>query len=98
MWEEFFPNAAIHGIDIDPRCKKHEGGRRAVHIGDASDPAFLDGILAKEPNGFDIAIDDGSHRMEHQLACFNHILPRLTSRGIYVVEDTGACVGDVGRG
>ena len=32
MWEEFFPNAIIHGIDINPAFKVHEQGRVKVHI------------------------------------------------------------------
>lgn len=32
MWEDFFPIATIHGLDIDPKCKALEGGRRRVHI------------------------------------------------------------------
>lgn len=96
MWEEYFPNATIHGADVEPHCRQFEGGRRRVHIGDASDPAFLDGILRLEPQGFDIVIDDGSHEMHHQLASLNHLLPRLNSHGIYAIEDTGPCVGDAG--
>ena len=93
MWEEYFPNAVVHGIDVVPGCKRFEGGRRRVHIGDTTDPAFLDGVLAVQPD-FDIVIDDGSHRMADQLWLFDHLFPRLTSHGIYVLEDTGACVGD----
>jgi hypothetical protein len=96
MWEEYFPNAAIHGIDIDARCKESEGGRRKIHIGNAADPQFLAGVVGTMPNGFDIVIDDGSHQMEDQLRSFDYLFPRLTGHGVYVIEDTGACVGDFG--
>ena len=34
MWKEYFPNAEIHGFDIDEACKIHEKDRIRVHIGD----------------------------------------------------------------
>lgn len=97
MWAEYFPNARIHGIDIREECRVHESERCRVHIGDASDPRYLDSLLAQVSEGFDIVIDDGSHEMRHQLVAFEYLFPRLTSHGIYVVEDTGACVGDAGQ-
>ncbi len=94
MWEEFFPNAEIFGIDIEPWCKDFEGGRRKIFIGDQSDEAFLNLVVKEAGGGFDIIIDDGSHRVYHQLKTFNILFPKLKSHGIYVIEDTGACVGD----
>src|SRR5260221_11025638 len=32
MWEEFFPNAQVYGIEILPECKHYEGGRRKIFI------------------------------------------------------------------
>ena len=40
MWEKLF-EAEVHGIDCDPNCKRHEGGRRHVWIGSQSDTNFL---------------------------------------------------------
>jgi hypothetical protein len=96
MWEEFFPNAVIHGVDIDPRCKQFEGERRKMHIGDQSDEVFLQHFLAEAGKPFDIIIDDGSHLVEHQLKSFKVLFPALSDHGIYVIEDTGAVVGDYG--
>ena len=45
---------------------------------------------------FDIIIEDGSHRVEHQLASFDFLFPTLSDHGVYVVEDTGGWVGDPG--
>lgn len=94
MWEEFFPNAVIYGIDIEPACKDFSGGRRKVFVGDQSDEKLLDQVVADAGGFFDIIIDDGSHRVFHQLKSFDVLFPKLSSHGIYVIEDTGACVGD----
>lgn len=95
MWEEFFPNALIVGVDIDPACKQFERGRVQVFIGDQSDREFLLDV-DREAGPFDVVIDDGSHKIEHQLATFEVLFPRLTDHGVYVVEDTGGVVGDTG--
>lgn len=94
MWEEFFPNAEIVGVDIDPRCAAFEGGRRRICIGDQGSPQFLASVLARAQAPFDVIIDDGSHRVEHQIGAFNFLFPRMSSHGIYVIEDTGGVVED----
>lgn len=94
MWEEFFPNATIYGIDIDEKCKKFEGGRRRVLIGNQGDFAFCQEIIKQTGGGIDIIIDDGSHKVEHQLKSFQWLFPVLSSHGIYAIEDVGGCVGD----
>lgn len=95
MWEEFFPNAIIYGIDINPACKQFEGGRRRILIGDQSDPDFLL-QLRQSAEPFDVIIDDGSHRIEHQLKTFELLFPTMSDHGVYVIEDTGGCVDDFG--
>lgn len=94
MWEEFFPNATIYGIDIDEECRRYEGGRRKIFIGDQSDAGFIGAMLGEIGGGLDIVIDDGSHLPEHQLKSFELLFPALNSHGIYVVEDVGGAVGD----
>jgi len=96
MWEAFFPNATIYGLDIDPACERLAGGRCKIFIGDQSDRAVLNRVVEGAGGFFDIVIDDGSHRVEHQLASFDQLFPALSDHGIYVVEDTGGCVGDPG--
>lgn len=94
MWEEFFPNATIYGLDIDPKCKQFEGGRRRILIADQSNADFCRQVIRETGRDIDIVIDDGSHRIEHQLKSFSLFFPTLTEHGIYVVEDTGGVVGD----
>lgn len=95
MWEEFFPNATIHGLDIDPACKCHEGGRIRIHTGSQADPAFLRSVLDAMEGAPDIVIDDGSHAPNHQIATFNELFPALSQHGVYVIEDTGGVVNDM---
>lgn len=94
MWEEFFPNARIWGIDINPDCKRHEGGRKSIFIGDQGDNLFLAECADRIGEPFDLIVDDGSHQVPHQIGGFATLFPRLTSDGVYVVEDTGGVVGD----
>jgi hypothetical protein len=94
MWEDFFPNATIYGVDIDPQCARFEGGRRKILIGDQGDPDVCRRLLEKTGGELDIVIDDGSHRVDHQLRSFGLLFPAMTDHGIYVVEDTGGCVDD----
>lgn len=94
MWEEFFPNATIVGVDVDPSCRQFEGGRRRISIGDQGDRAFLQRVIQESGRAFDVIIDDGSHRVDHQLTTFEVMFPAMSEHGIYVIEDTGGCVGD----
>lgn len=94
MWEEFFPNATVYGIDINPKCAEFSGGRKKIFIGDQSDETFLQKVLEDAGGYFDIIIDDGSHWSSHQLKSFDILFPYLSSHGVYVIEDTGAVVGD----
>jgi hypothetical protein len=94
MWREFFPNATIYGIDINPKCKEFESDRIKVFVGAQQDTKFLAACLETIGAAPDVVIDDGSHLVHHQVATFNYLFPRLSDHGIYVVEDTGGCVED----
>jgi hypothetical protein len=94
MWEEFFPSAIICGIDVDPQCRSVEGDRRRILIGDQGDAGFLRRVVRESERPFDVVIDDGSHRVDHQLKTFEELFPMMSDHGIYVIEDTGGCVAD----
>eukprot|EP00928_Gymnodinium_smaydae_P054095 TRINITY_DN37928_c0_g1_i1.p1 TRINITY_DN37928_c0_g1~~TRINITY_DN37928_c0_g1_i1.p1 ORF type:complete len:306 (+),score=37.81 TRINITY_DN37928_c0_g1_i1:137-1054(+) len=63
---------------------------------DQSDVAELKALVAKEPQGYDIIIDDGSHVPRHQLISFTHLFPHLRPGGLYVVEDVESSYVDTG--
>jgi hypothetical protein len=57
-----------------------------MHYGSQEDVVFLKSI--NNTRGyFDIIIDDGGHRMHQQITSFTHLLSKMRSKGIYVIED-----------
>jgi 8-demethyl-8-alpha-L-rhamnosyltetracenomycin-C 2'-O-methyltransferase len=93
MWEEYFPNAEIYGVDIDisravnniihsehPRIKLTEFNQENI----AHHRSLIHDIIKKP---LDIVIDDGSHKNAHQILSFREIFPYVSSGGIYVIED-----------
>lgn len=88
MWRRYFgPEAILHGLDIDERCRQIDDADLRIHIGSQTDAGLLDAIV-DEMGGIDVVLDDGSHRWAHQIATFEHLWPRLADRGVYICEDT----------
>ncbi len=87
MWRRYFgPLATIVGLDIDPRCQEHEESGVSVRIGDQSDILFLDRVM-EEFGAPDLVLDDGSHQMDDLWATFEHLYPKVSKNGVYIVED-----------
>lgn len=88
LWEEYFPNASIYTIDINPLCKHYETDRTHVDIVDQSKKNELLDYMAKVGGQFDIIIDDGSHMTSHQILTFNTLWPFVVEGGMFIMEDT----------
>ncbi|MCB8875654.1 class I SAM-dependent methyltransferase [Acidisoma silvae] len=86
MWQDYFVKARIFALDFFDKSP-HATDRMKIYQGSQDDAALLRRMNA-EAGGFDIVIDDGSHRSEHVIASFTTLFPLLKSGGIYVVEDT----------
>jgi len=86
MWNEYFPNAKIFGIDINPDCKNLEDDNIDIQIGSQNDKKFLKNY-AEYVGSLDLIIDDGGHTMNQQLNTFKILFPILNDGGIYIVED-----------
>jgi len=90
MWKEYFhPDSTIVGIDIDKTCKAYEIADQNifVRIGSQGDPEFL-AEVNEEFGPFDIILDDGSHKTDHQNISFGALFrSALTDGGCYMVED-----------
>ena len=97
MWKEFFPNGEIYGVDLNFRgihapLKKHMDWNRddrgkGVNLidGDAYSKSFADKHFSDI--GFDVIIDDGSHKTEHQIKFFNIYRHFLSEGGYLMCED-----------
>lgn len=86
MWSEYFPNATIYGIDINPECKKYETDRIKIIIGDQNNNSFLSELEKTLPE-IDILLDDGSHITKHQINTFNILYKKVKKNGLYIIED-----------
>lgn len=88
MWEEFFPNAKIIGLDIEPPASIVNTGRIKMFKADQADPhAVRNALQVAQAHPFDVIIDDGSHRMDDQVVTLKTLAPLLSDIGIYVIED-----------
>ena len=87
MWQEYFPDAEIYGLDIRPDILVNEGRIRSFQC-DQGDEGSLRRAAEWAGSGFDLVIDDGSHMAEHQVLTASVLIPLLLEPdGIYVIED-----------
>ena len=89
LWRRFFgPYARLVGIDSNPQARALEEHLTAIRIGDQTNPAFLDSVMA-EFGPVQIIIDDGSHLMPHIHQTFAQLYyhRQFDPNGVYVVED-----------
>jgi len=85
-WNDYFINSTIVGIDIDKGCNKLENYNNIrVIIGDGTKKEiFNNDELNKK---FDYILDDGSHYVKDIIKTFDMLFDKLTSEGIYIIED-----------
>lgn len=84
-WKEFFPNAHIVGVDINPDCYFEED-RISIEICDANNIIVPEKLFKKY--GYpDIMIDDGSHFTSDVISSF--CLYSSFVKKCYVIEDVG---------
>jgi fibrillarin-like rRNA methylase len=86
MWDEYFINSNVYGIDITDQYIKDliAENKYNIIIGDAGSKNIL-----KHLNDltFNVIIDDGSHRIDDQINSFNILKNKMKSNGIYIIED-----------
>ena len=86
MWNDFFTNAKIYGVDIGVE-QDYAHPKGVIYKGDQSKLCDLERVL-KNVKECDIIIDDGSHVPEHQLLTFNYYFEKLLNYGgVYIIED-----------
>lgn len=93
MWEYYFYNADVHGVDCsdtphdgmaDLRPMMQEMGHN-ISIFDASSAE----LVKKHYEGikFDVIIEDAAHSVEQQLQMYSIFKDYLSPGGIYIIED-----------
>lgn len=85
-WKEYFhKDSEIVGVDIQPQVDNLPG--IDIVICDSNDKTKLE-MLFEKYGGFDVILDDGSHKNSDVINSFEHLFPLLNDGGLYVVEDT----------
>lgn len=87
MWRDFFPNAHVYGIDIDPGAM-FEDDRITTYLLDETKKEDLINLIENTGNDIDLFIDDGDHHHVTQMFLFKTIMPLLNKDAIYIVEDS----------
>jgi hypothetical protein len=90
-WKDFFHNAKIYALDIDKDVFFTQDRIRCYYT-DQSNKVELKKTIKQifKENGkvsFDIIIDDGSHKLDHQILTYNTLFNYLAKGGIYIIED-----------
>lgn len=87
LWDRYFENSKIFGIDITVVFKAPLNGYnndvKLIEV-DATKPELLERIGSET---FDIVIDDGDHQEKSQVATFNLLKLRMKKGGVYIIED-----------
>lgn len=87
MWRDYFENATIHDIDIDPAAMFSDEPRITTHLCNQSSITELHELMTSIGTSPDIIIDDGCHALGPQVISFMALEKYLPKGGIYVIED-----------
>lgn len=87
MWADYLPIAKITGADINP-ASFLDSDRIKTFVVDQGSRESLAKFIDDHPDpSFDIIIDDGSHRADHQQVTLEMLWPTLKPGGTYFIED-----------
>ncbi len=85
MWKEYFQNAFIVGVDINPKCKNVEQDR--IHFICSDSVANNLPLKLRNYSNIKCIIDDCSHSWSSQRMSFEMLFPLLKKGGYYIIED-----------
>ena len=86
LWQEYFPNATIFGIDIIDRHFLNSK-RIKTFIADQANRDQLKQFIEKCGSDYTIMLDDGGHAMEQQQTSFGYLFKYVKPGGYYIIED-----------
>jgi cyclopropane fatty-acyl-phospholipid synthase-like methyltransferase len=81
MWSKYFRDAVVVGVDLREGCAGLCRGYPAISI------RIADARAARQPESFDVIIDDGSHISADIVDIFRVNWPSLVPGGLYFIED-----------
>lgn len=87
LWENYFPSAELHFIDISLNNVQYFSNRSHYHLVDQANIPALQLFAHSVSGEFDIIIDDGGHTQIQQISSFLALFPFVKKGGYYVVED-----------
>lgn len=83
----YFERGQIYGADINPAVHLDRERLRTFQVDQGDRSSWAQFLAEIGEVAFDIVIDDGSHRPDHQQVTLEMLFPRLAPGGIYVIED-----------
>jgi hypothetical protein len=95
MWKEYFPYAAIFGIDYVPEFLVHEDRISSFNCSQI-DEEKIKLFVEMYGGNFDIIIDDGGHDTIHTQITWGIFFKYLKKGGYYIIEDLHASLGSYG--
>jgi hypothetical protein len=87
MWRDYFPQAKIIGLDINPHCLFTEWRIRCFHADQRDELSMHHAMGMAGIANYDLIIDDGSHEIEDQILTMRWLVRFLAPDGLYFVED-----------
>lgn len=87
LWENYFPNAELHFIDITYDSVQYFSSRSHYHLVDQQSKSALEKFIHETGGEFDIVLDDGGHMMQQQIVSFLTLFPHVKKGGMYIIED-----------
>ena len=86
MWRDYFSNAEIIGVDIDPNILFEEERIKTYQV-DQTSALSTQEFLSNIDYKFDIIIEDGLHEPYAQIEFFKNTFDYLAEDGVYIIED-----------
>jgi len=85
-FSKYFPNANIHGADIDKDILFQED-RIKTYFCDQTSPEIIKQIWDQIDVDFDVIIDDALHEAHANITFFENSYHKLKKGGIFIIED-----------
>lgn len=90
-WRDYFPNARIYGLDIDPQTFFADDRITCLYADQSRSESLeraVEDIHRTNGNaGFDLIVDDGSHLISDMITSYGALYGHLTAGGLYIIED-----------